>query len=201
MSQNISELNLAPISDEKLVDFINQQLPITVPALKDHIIEEFKRRGLDYRHLYNVKTDELNIKLPLSLIDGCLFERNIPKPPLVGNFYAVVHRLRNFLQHSKELNGKRLKTFHYIFDQLYLPYELIDIISEDDVKNLTEDDVFITFKNSKQHFPNDKIINKIPKNNLLITVDKGNYYRGLDKVILSHQNTIIKEENLNNVTA
>ncbi|MGV0921788.1 hypothetical protein ACTS94_15815 [Empedobacter falsenii] len=201
MSQNISELNLAPISDEKLVDFINQQLPITVPALKDHIVEEFKRRGLDYRHLYNVKTDELNIKLPLSLIDGCLFERNIPKPPLVGNFYAVVHRLRNFLQNSKELNGKRLKTFHYIFDQLYLPYELIDIISEDDVKNLTEDDVFITFKNSKQHFPNDKIINKIPKNNLLITVDKGNYYRGLDKVILSHQNTIIKEENLNNVTA
>jgi len=49
-----------------LVDFINQQLPITVPALKDHIVEEFKRRGLDYRHLYNVKTDELNIKLPLS---------------------------------------------------------------------------------------------------------------------------------------
>ena len=47
----------------------------------------------------------------------------------------------------------------------------------------------------------DKIINKIPKNNLLITVDKGNYYRGLDKVILSHQNTIIREENLNNVTA
>ncbi|MDM1524190.1 hypothetical protein HX088_13035 [Empedobacter sp. 225-1] len=201
MSQNISELNLAPISDEKLVDFINQQLPIKVPALKDHIIEEFKKRGLDYRHLYNVKTDELNIKLPLSLIDGCLFERNIPKPPLVDNFYAVVHRLRNFLQHSKELNRKRLKTFHYIFDQLYLPYELIDIISEDDVKNLTEDDVFITFKNSKQHFPNNKIINKIPKNNLLITVDKGNYYRGLDKVILSHQNTIIKEENLNNVTA
>ena len=94
-----------------------------------------------------------------------------------------------------------LKTFHYIFYQLYLPYELIDIISEDDVKNLTEDDVFITFKNSKQHFPNNKIINKIPKNNLLITVDKGNYYRGLDKVILSHQNTIIREENLNNVTA
>ena len=56
MSQNISELDLAPISDEKLVDFINQQLPIKVPALKDHIIEEFKKRGLDYRHLYNVKT-------------------------------------------------------------------------------------------------------------------------------------------------
>ncbi|WP_413531825.1 hypothetical protein [Empedobacter brevis] len=201
MSQNISELNLAPISDEKLVDFINQQLPITVPALKNHIIEELKKRELDYRHLYNAKTDELNIKLPLSLIDGCLFERNIPKPPLVGSFYAVVHRLRNFLQYSKELNGKRLKTFHYIFDQLYLPYELIDIISEDDIKNLTENDVFITFKNSKQHFPNDKIINRIPKNNLLITIDKGNYYRGLDKVILSHQNTIIKEEILNNVSA
>lgn len=201
MSQNISELNLAPISNEKLVDFINQQLPITSPALKGHIVAEFKKRGLDYRHLYNAKKDELNIKLPLSLIDGCLFERNIPKPPLVGNFYTIVHRLRNFLQHSKELNGKRLKTFHYIYDQLYLPYGLVEIISEDNLKNLTENDVFITFKNSKQHFPNDKIIQKIPQNNLLITVDKGNFYRGLDKVILSHHHTIIREENLNNITA
>lgn len=201
MSQNISELNLAPISNEKLVEFINQQLPINNADLKAHIVEEFKKRGLDYRHLYNAKTDELTIKLPLSLIDGCLFERNIPKPPLVGNFYAIVHRLRNFLQHSKELNGKRLKTFHYIYDQLYLPYDVVEIISEDEIKNLTEQDVFITFKNSKQHFPNDKIIQQIPQNNLVITVDKGNFYRGLDKVILSHQNKIIREENLNNVTA
>ena len=86
MTQNINELNLAPISNEKLIDFINQQLPITNPDLKNHIIAEFKNRGLDYRHLYNSKTDELNIKLPLSLIDGCLFERNIPKPPLVVIF-------------------------------------------------------------------------------------------------------------------
>lgn len=201
MSQNISELNLAPISNEKLVEFINQQLPITVPALKEHIMEEFKKRALDYRHLYNSKTDELTIKLPLSLIDGCLFERNIPKPPLVGNFYAIVHRLRNFLQHSKELNGKRLKTFHYIYDQLYLPYGLVDIISEDEIKNLTENDVFITFKNSKQHFPNHKILQKISKDHLVLTVDKGNFYRGLNKVTLSLDHKIIREESLNNITA
>ena len=192
MTQNINELNLAPISNEKLIDFINQQLPITNPDLKNHIIAEFKNRGLDYRHLYNSKTDELNIKLPLSLIDGCLFERNIPKPPLVGNFYTIVHRLRNFLQHSKELNGKKLKTFHYIYDQLFLPYDVVEIISEDEIENLT-------FKNSKQHFPNEAALQKIPKNHLIVTVDKGNYYRGLNKVYISLNDTIIREENLNNV--
>ena len=201
MTQNINELNLAPISNEKLIDFINQQLPITNPDLKNHIIAEFKNRGLDYRHLYNSKTDELNIKLPLSLIDGCLFERNIPKPPLVGNFYTIVHRLRNFLQHSKELNGKKLKTFHYIYDQLFLPYDVVEIISEDEIRNLTENDVFVTFKNSKQHFPNEAVLQKIPKNHLIITVDKGNNYRGLNKVYISLNDTIIREENLNNVSA
>ena len=201
MKQNINELNLAPISNEKLIDFINQQLPITNPDLKNHIIAEFKNRGLDYRHLYNSKTDELNIKLPLSLIDGCLFERNIPKPPLVGNFYTIVHRLRNFLQHSKELNGKKLKTFHYIYDQLFLPYDVVEIISEDEIENLTENDVFVTFKNSKQHFPNEAALQKIPKNHLIVTVDKGNYYRGLNKVYISLNDTIIREENLNNVSA
>ena len=201
MTQNINELNLAPISNEKLIDFINQQLLITNPDLKNHIIAEFKNRGLDYRHLYNSKTDELNIKLPLSLIDGCLFERNIPKPPLVGNFYTIVHRLRNFLQHSKELNGKKLKTFHYIYDQLFLPYDVVEIISEDEIENLTENDVFVTFKNSKQHFPNEAALQKIPKNHLIVTVDKGNYYRGLNKVYISLNDTIIREENLNNVSA
>ena len=201
MTQNINELNLAPISNEKLIDFINQQLPITNPDLKNHIIAEFKNRGLEYRHLYNSKTDELNIKLPLSLIDGCLFERNIPKPPLVGNFYTIVHRLRNFLQHSKELNGKKLKTFHYIYDQLFLPYDVVEIISEDEIRNLTENDVFVTFKNSKQHFPNEAALQKIPKNYLIVTVDKGNYYRGLNKVYISLNDTIIREENLNNVPA
>ena len=169
--------------------------------MKNHIIAEFKNRGLDYRHLYNSKTDELNIKLPLSLIDGCLFERNIPKPPLVGNFYTIVHRLRNFLQHSKELNGKKLKTFHYIYDQLFLPYDVVEIISEDEIGNLTENDVFVPFKNSKQHFPNEAALQKVPKNHLIVTVDKGNYYRGLNKVYISLNDTIIREENLNNVSA
>ena len=40
MSQNITELNLAPISNEKLVDFINLQLPIENNQLKQHIINE-----------------------------------------------------------------------------------------------------------------------------------------------------------------
>jgi hypothetical protein len=201
MTQNISELNLSPISDEKLIDFINQQLPITNPDLKNHIVLEFKNRALDYRHLYNSKTDELNIKLPLSLIDGCLFERNIPKPPLVGNFYTTVHRLRNFLQHAKELKGKRLKTYHYIYDQLFLPYDVVDIISENEINNLTENDVFITFKNTKQHFPNENLLNKIPKNHLIVTVDKGNYYRGLNTVSITQNNETLRIENLIEVNA
>lgn len=198
MTQNISELNLAPISNEKFVDFINLQLPIVNKDLENQIIEEFKIRNLDFRHLYNSKTNDLNIKLPLSLIDGCLFERNIPKPPLVGNFYPIVNRLKNFLINTKELQNKNFKTFDYIFDQLFLTKDLITVISQEDISQLTENDVFICFKNSQQQFPNQEILKIIPSKNYLVTIDKGNYYRGLKSVSIYQNNQIISELNLVN---
>ena len=198
MTQNISELNLAPISNEKFVDFINLQLPIVNKDLENQIIEEFKIRNLDFRHLYNSKTNDLNIKLPLSLIDGCLFERNIPKPPLVGNFYPIVNRLKSFLINTKELQNKKFKTFDYIFDQLFLTKDLITVISQEDISQLTENDVFICFKNSQQQFPNQEILKIIPSKNHLVTIDKGNYYRGLKSVSIYQNNQIISELNLVN---
>ncbi|SFN33505.1 hypothetical protein SAMN05421738_110137 [Algoriella xinjiangensis] len=198
MTQNISELNLAPISNEKFVDFINLQLPIVNKDLENQIIEEFKIRNLDFRHLYNSKTNDLNIKLPLSLIDGCLFERNIPKPPLVGNFYPIVNRLKSFLINTQELQNKKFKTFDYIFDQLFLTKDLITVISQEDISQLTENDVFICFKNSQQQFPNQEILKIIPSKNYLVTIDKGNYYRGLKSVSIYQNNQIISELNLVN---
>lgn len=198
MTHNISELNLAPISNEKFVDFINLQLPIINKDLENQIIEEFKIRNLDFRHLYNSKTNDLNIKLPLSLIDGCLFERNIPKPPLVGNFYPIVNRLKNFLINTEELQNKNFKTFDYIFDQLFLTKDLITVISQEDISQLTENDVFICFKNSQQQFPNQEILKIIPSKNYLVTIDKGNYYRGLKSVSIYQNNQIISELNLVN---
>ncbi|MBO6211499.1 hypothetical protein [Algoriella sp.] len=198
MTQNISELNLAPISNEKFVDFINLQLPIVNKELENQIIEEFKIRNLDFRHLYNSKTNDLNIKLPLSLIDGCLFERNIPKPPLVGNFYPIVNRLKSFLINTQELQNKNFKTFDYIFDQLFLTKDLITVISQEDISQLTENDVFICFKNSQQQFPNQEILKIIPSKNYLVTIDKGNYYRGLKSVSIYQNNQIISELNLVN---
>ena len=198
MTQNISELNLAPISNEKFVDFINLQLPIVNKDLENQIIEEFKIRNLDFRHLYNSKTNDLNIRLPLSLIDGCLFERNIPKPPLVGNFYPIVNRLKSFLINTQELQNKNFKTFDYIFDQLFLTKDLITVISQEDISQLTENDVFICFKNSQQQFPNQEILKIIPSKNYLVTIDKGNYYRGLKSVSIYQNNQIISELNLVN---
>ena len=198
MTQNISELNLAPISNEKFVDFINLQLPIVNKDLENQIIEEFKIRNLDFRHLYNSKTNDLNIKLSLSLIDGCLFERNIPKPPLVGNFYPIVNRLKSFLINTKELQNQNFKTFDYIFDQLFLTKDLITVISQEDISQLTENDVFICFKNSQQQFPNQEILKIIPSKNYLVTIDKGNYYRGLKSVSIYQNNQIISELNLVN---
>ena len=194
MTQNLAELNLAPISNEKLITFINFQLPITNKELTVHLINEFKNRKLDYRHLYNSKTDELTIKLPLDLIDGCIFERNIPKPPLVGNFYPIVRKLKNFLTETEKIKGKNFKTFDYIFDQLYLSHDLIEVISEESVQHLTEQDVFIGFKNSQQTFPNQTILNQITASRLSIIVDKGKLFRGLEKVVLVQHNQIIKEK-------
>lgn len=196
MSQNITELNLAPISNEKLVDFINLQLPIENNQLKQHIINEFEVRALDYRHLYNSKTQELAINYPLTLIDNCLFERNIPKPPLVGSFYPIVNRLKSFLINTEELKNKQLKTFDYIFDQLFLTNDTIKIITEEEINQLAENDVFVTFKNSKQHFPNDSILKKISSKNYIVTIDKGNLYRGLRNVSITLNNAVVKEFSL-----
>lgn len=193
MSQNISELNLSPITNEKLVHFINYQLPITNKDLKKHIVKEFDNRNLDYRHLYNSKVKELEIKLPLTLIDGCLFERNIPKPPLVGNFYSTVNKLKDFLTNSEELKGKRIKTFDYIFDQLYLTNNIVEIIEEKNINSLTENDVFIIFKNTVQQFPNQNLLNKITLKSNIIIVDKGNLYRGLKSVSILKNTSIIKK--------
>ena len=140
----------------------------------------------------------MNIKLPLSLIDGCLFERNIPKPPLVGNFYPIVNRLKSFLINTQELQNKKFKTFDYIFDQLFLTKDLITVISQEDISQLTENDVFICFKNSQQQFPNQEILKIIPSKNYLVTIDKGNYYRGLKSVSIYQNNQIISELNLVN---
>lgn len=193
MSQNISELNLSPITNEKLVHFINYQLPITNKDLKKHIVKEFDNRNLDYRHLYNSKVKELEIKLPLTLIDGCLFERNIPKPPLVGNFYSTVNKLKNFLTNSEELKGKKIKTFDYIFDQLYLTNNIVEIIEEKEINTLSKNDVFIIFKNTVQQFPNQSILNKITLKSNIIIVDKGNFYRGLKSVSILKNTSIIKK--------
>lgn len=193
MSQNISELNLSPITNEKLVHFINYQLPITNKDLKKHIVKEFDNRNLDYRHLYNSKVKELEIKLPLTLIDGCLFERNIPKPPLVGNFYSTVNKLKDFLTNSEELKGKKIKTFDYIFDQLYLTNNIVEIIEKKEINTLTENDVFIIFKNTVQQFPNQSLLNKITLKSNIIIVDKGNFYRGLKSVSILKNTSIIKE--------
>lgn len=196
MSQNISELNLSPITNEKLVHFINYQLPITNKDLKEHIVREFDNRKLDYRHLYNSDVNELEIKLPLSLIDGCLFERNIPKPPLVGNFYSTVNRLKNFLVNTEELKGKTLKTFDYIFDQLYLSTDLIEVIDEDKINELSKNDVFIIFKNTVQQFPNQNLLNRIALKSKIIVVDKGSRYRGLKNVSILENQAIIKKLSL-----
>ncbi|WP_313581331.1 hypothetical protein [Chishuiella sp.] len=193
MSQNISELNLTSITNEKLVHFINYQLPITNKDLKEILLKEFKNRNLEYRHLYNFQLNELDIKNSLHLIDDCLFEKNIPKPPLVGNFYPIVRRLKNFLMTSEELKGKRLKTFDYIFDQLFLADDFIEIISEDKIQELNENDVFITFKNKFQQFPNQNVLKRITLKSSIIVIDKDNYYKGYKRISIHKDNSVIKE--------
>lgn len=196
MSQNISELNLTSITNEKLVHFINYQLPITNKDLKSILLKEFQNRNLEYRHLYNSQSNELNIKNSLYLIDNCLFEKNIPKPPLVGNFYPIVRRLKNFLLTSEELKGKKIKTFDYIFDQLFLDDDLIEIITEDKISDLNENDVFITFKNRVQQFPNQNLLKRITLKSSIIVIDKDKYYKGYKKISIYKDNSIIKEFDL-----
>ena len=167
------------LENVEFIEFINQLVPIRNEDLLDQIKESFIERGYKYQHLLH--HGELQLKQPLRLIDGNLFELKIPKPPMVGPFYKILHELKVFLNEHPELKDKRKVTFDYILDQFFLSEQDVKIIREDDLKLLTKKDVFIAFRNQTQTFPNKEILEKISHLPLLIIIDKGPFYRGLQK--------------------
>ncbi|MBS7334558.1 MAG: hypothetical protein KIG88_13285 [Weeksellaceae bacterium] len=187
---NISNLVFNKLSNVELIDFINQFTPIKNESTSTQIEEEFRRRDFNYQHLINHKK-ELQLVQPLRLIDGNLFEVNIPKPPMVGNFYRKVKELIDFLKFSPFLEGKNLVTFDYILDQFYATKDDVKIIEENELENLPSNTVFIGFKNTFQTFPNEQILDKISYLETFVIIDKGPFYRGLKEVVIYKNNQVV----------
>lgn len=193
MSQtHIASLVFDRLSDVELIDFINQFTPIKNEQILVQIEDELKERKFNYQHLINHK-NELQLQQPLRLIDGNLFELNIPKPPMVGTFYKNVRQLIDFLQNSPFLKGKNLVTFDYILDQFYATKNDVQIITNDDLAKLSNDNVFIGFKNSLQTFPNKEILDQISHLDTLILIDKGPFYRGIKQATVYKNNKIVDQ--------
>lgn len=186
------DLILNQLSNEEVVDFINQIVPLKNEDLLYQIQEEFEIRQINYQHLLS-REKQLQLTQPLRLIDGNLFELNIPKPPMIGTFYQKVRQLGNYLFQHPLLEGKHLVTFDYILDQFYLTTDTIRVISEDEIDQLTKDEVFIGFRNSTQTFPNQQIFDQIKNLEYYIIIDKGPFYRGLSKVEIYQKDTILDQ--------
>lgn len=177
------------LENVELIEFINQLVPIRNEELLDQIKESFIERGFNYQHL--LYQNQLQLNQPLRLIDGNLFELKIPKPPMIGPFYKILNELRIFLNEHPELKGKRKVTFDYILDQFFLSEQDVKIIQEDDLKFLKENDIFIAFRNQVQTFPNEEIRKQISHLPLQIIIDKGPFYRGLQKATVYRNNEVI----------
>lgn len=186
------DLILNQLSNEEVVDFINQIVPLKNEDLLNQIKEEFDIRQINYQHLLS-RERQLQLTQPLRLIDGNLFELNIPKPPMVGTFYQKVRQLGNYLFHHPLLEGKNLVTFDYILDQFYLMPDRIRVITENEVVQLTTNDVFIGFKNAQQIFPNAQLFKHIKNLEYYILIDKGPFYRGLSKATIYQNDTILDQ--------
>ena len=112
---------------------------------------------------------------------------------MVGTFYKNVRQLIDFLQNSPFLKGKNLVTFDYILDQFYATKNDVQIITNDDLAKLSNDNVFIGFKNSLQTFPNKEILDQISHLDTLILIDKGPFYRGIKQATVYKNNKIVDQ--------
>ena len=189
---NIAELVFDKLSDTEFIDFINQFTPIKNEQILWQIEEELKERNFNYQHLINHEK-ELQLQQPLRLIDGNLFELNIPKPPMVGTFYKDVRQLIDFLKNSEFLKNKKLVTFDYILDQFYATKNDIEVISTNDISKLNKSHVFIGFKNNFQTFPNQEILNMINHLETFVVINKGQYYRGLKEAIVYKNKEVVDQ--------
>lgn len=181
------------LSNQALIAWINEHRPTTSSEIKQQILLQFKQRGFNYSHLQHKETKLLELNYNLSLIDECLFERGIPLPPLVGSFYRDIHRIVKFLENCPYLKGFRLVTFDYIFEQLFLTSKTITVISADQLDQLTNTDIFVSFKNNKQQFPNSLILEGKPISDYHIVFDKGNFFRGLEGLKIYRKGELVDQ--------
>lgn len=186
---NITDLVFTRLSDTDFIDLINQFTPIKNEQLLLLIEKELNQRNFNYQHLIN-SNNEFKLQQPLRLIDGNLFELNIPKPPMVGTFYKNVKQLIDFLKNNPYLQNKKLVTFDYILDQFYASTNDVEIIEENQLKNLSNNCVFIGFKNNSQTFPNESVLKQIAHLNTFVLINKGDYYRGLKEAYIYQNNEI-----------
>lgn len=170
------------LSSTELIDWINQHLPIINSQLQRQIVDQFIQRDFTYHHLIDHTTGQLQIQSALRLIDHCLFERPCSQPPLISSLYRMVKRSKRFLNQSNALHNKRLVTLDYIHEQLFLDPKTIEIISVNELDLLDPNDVFVSFKNDHQHFPNAQLCHKIHPSHTRVIFDKGPLFRGFKSI-------------------
>ncbi len=175
------------LSSIELIDWINQHLPIINSHVQRQIVDQFIQRDFTYHHLIDHTTGQLHIQSALRLIDQCLFERPCSQPPLISSLYRIVKRSKHFLNQSKALHNKRLVTLDYIHEQLFIDSKTIEIISVNELEQLSSNDVFVSFKNDHQHFPNAQLRHKIHPSHTRVIFDKGPLFRGFKSIGIFNQ--------------
>lgn len=150
------------LSDKELIDLINQteQNEISHKSLA----KEFERRNWNYLNILSLQLDKKIVE-----DQGVLFLAEVKYPAQVSIFWRKqLYPAVQYLLNHPLMKGKTPVTFDYLLQNLVLSENWVKVVDPKDLKNLTEDQVFVQVKYFDKLFPRTEEIEPFLKNNIRI---------------------------------
>ena len=174
--------NLHTQNNQQFIETLNSLVPITDPFIIKIFEEEFYKRDFDFNNLI-LNPKEIRLLQPVRLVNNTLFETQIPLPNLVSAFYPKVKKLSDFLHNNSVQLKKRLVTYDYVLDQLFISPDEVELVNPSNDLMANDTSVFIVLKQQDKYFPD---LKSLPFD-LYFVVEKSLVYRGLQKISLYHK--------------
>ena len=192
----MEQVDSSLLSEKELIHWINNSERKVIQASEELVKKEFVQRGWNYQNLISSnKAASICLEQPLWVDQHVLFECEIPYPTQVGLFYKNrILPIQTFLSECRLLKEKELVTYSWIRDQLFLG-KRITTISEGEL--LREQQVFVFLKQYGCLFPRYESIAPRLENNIKVVFDKGEQYRGIDKVVIYKNDSLVSSLVLN----
>lgn len=110
-----------------------------------------------------------NLDKGVTLRQNTIFKKKITYPSQVGYFYTREYRpVLTRMKNHPLLKGKKLVTYEDLYRQMILVDEWAEIIKPEELKDLTEEHVFIQLVFLDKTFPGEEEIGPFLKNSIRV---------------------------------